>query len=58
MYVLFHKANVKGDLLVVLQELFINDAIIKRENSLKVLRVKIDKNLIWVLEFYLKQVIF
>ena len=46
-YVLFHKAKSKHNLPLVLPDLFINDAKIKRENSLKYLGVMIDENLTW-----------
>ena len=44
-YVFFHKAKSKGNLPLVLPDLFINDVKIKRENSLKFLGVMIDENL-------------
>ena len=46
-YVLFHKAKSKGNLPLVLQDLFINNVKIKRENSLKFLGVMINDNLTW-----------
>ena len=44
-YVLFYEAKSKGNLPLVLPDLFINDVKIKRENSLKFLGVLIDENL-------------
>ena len=44
-YVLFHKAKSKDNLPLVLPDLFINDAKINRENSLKFLGVAIGENL-------------
>ena len=46
-YVLFHKAKSKGNLPLVLPDLFINNVKIKSENSLKFLGVMIDENLTW-----------
>ena len=46
-YVLLHKAKSKGNLPLVLLDLFINDVKIKRDNSLKFLGVMIDENLTW-----------
>ena len=46
-YVLFHKAKSRDNLPLVLPDLCINNAKIKRENSLKFLGVMIDKNLTW-----------
>ena len=43
--VLFQKAKSKGNLLLVLPDLFIHDVKIKSENSLKFLGVMIDENL-------------
>ena len=44
-YVLFHKAKSKSNLPLVLPDLFINNAKIKRGNSLEFLGVMIDENL-------------
>ena len=46
-YVLFHKVKSRDNLPLVLPVLCINNAKIKRENSLKFLGVMIDENLIW-----------
>ena len=46
-YALFHKAKSKDNLPLVLPDYFINDVKIKRENSLKLLGVRIDDNLTW-----------
>ena len=66
-HVLFHKGKSKGNLPLVLPDLFINDVKIKRENSHKFLGVMIDENLTWkthtellrtkVFELFLKQVV-
>ena len=41
------KQKSKDNLPLVLPDLFINDAKIKRENSLKLLRVMVNENLTW-----------
>ena len=46
-YVLFHKAKSRDNLPLALPDLCINNAKIKRENSLKFLGVMIDENLTW-----------